>query len=247
MGCALLGRALLAVGRTAEARQHLDRAVGAAQALDAHWHESLALCWLAQVDRDTGHLTRGLSRAHRTLGLMSTDASEHRADTLVLLGTIHRRLGQPEEALDFHRRALAVTRTVRAKRPELEALVGLATAYNDLARTEPAMRCANLAYAIARRTGYRVLEGLALTCLAGIALATNDNGAAIRRGAEALAIHQRTGYRLGQADTHVILEHALRIAGRPDESREHRQRALDCYRAVGAHDEDNEHDRHDQQ
>jgi tetratricopeptide (TPR) repeat protein len=94
MGCALLGRALLAVGRTAEARQHLDRAVRAAQALDAPWHESLALCWLTQVDRDTG-LSRALSRAHGALGLNSTDPSQHRADTLVLVGTIHRRLGQP--------------------------------------------------------------------------------------------------------------------------------------------------------
>src|SRR5439155_5461123 len=85
-----------------------------------------------------------------------------------------------------------------------------------------------------RDGGYRVLEADALAALAATDLATNTIHQAIDHARAALDIHQQTGYRLGQANTHLLLGHALHAAGQRDRAHHHVQRAHAIRTDVGA-------------
>jgi DNA-binding SARP family transcriptional activator/tetratricopeptide (TPR) repeat protein len=235
LGPALLGRAYHALGRYVEARFQLNDALAAGRRFSDTWAESLALCWLALVDRDTGHPDQALCLARTALShIDDSEASEHQSEIVNLIGTIHQHLGQQADALDCHRRALVVAREAEARRPELEALVGLATSHTRLHRLDLARSHAERAHALARRNGYRIVEADALAALAAIAVTDDEYHRAIDHAETALDLYRQTGHRLGQANAHLMLSQATQQIGEHRRARRHRQHADTILSDIGA-------------
>jgi tetratricopeptide (TPR) repeat protein len=235
LGSALLGRAYHALGRYVEARHQLNDALAAARRFSDTWTESLALCWLAQVDRDTGHPDQALCLAQTALShIDDSEASEHLSEIVNLIGTIHQHLGQPADALDCHRRALDLACEAEARRPELEALLGLATSHTRLHRLDLAQSLAEQAHALARGSGYRIVEADAHAALAAIAATDDKYHHAIDHAETALAVYRQTGHRLGQANAHLLLSQATQQIEEHRRACRHRQHADTILRDIGA-------------
>ncbi len=202
-----------ALGRHDEAREYLDQALVLAQPIGSRSNEAEGLRLLAAWHRDVGNDAAALAKA-LDLAEAATDLAHQsgqgrcEANCLNTTASIHLRLGHHARALEAHRQALELARTVADRYPLATALIGLATAHHHLGQPEQAFTHAHQALTVTRHAGYRLLECEALRCLAAARLA-DDADEAADWARQALTIHAETGYRLGEDLTRKLYTEAI--------------------------------------
>jgi tetratricopeptide (TPR) repeat protein len=225
------------LGRSRAARLDLDEAVALNQQLGNPSFQAEALRCLAEVDRDSGQLERGLERA-TTAHTLARDTDNVRAEAFALntLGTIHQRLGNVAEAIGLHRRALRLADDTWYRYLHADTLIQLARCLPDIDGQRT--RHAEGARQLAQESGYRLIEGRALTELADARLEAAEPVAAIRYAGQAIAICTASGYRLGLAHAHRTLAEAYRRTGVGRAVREHRRAAREILAELGSSEAD---------
>jgi tetratricopeptide (TPR) repeat protein/transcriptional regulator with XRE-family HTH domain len=204
-----------ALGNHDAAREHIDQALALARPIGSRGNEAEGLRLLAAWHRDTGDDAETLAQA-LDLAEAATAVAHHsgqgryEANCLNTTASIHLRLGHPARALEAHRQALELARTVADRYPLATALIGLATAHHHLGQPGPAHNHAHQALTVAQHAGYRLLECEALRCLATTRLADAPAEAA-DWARQALTIHTDTGYRLGEDATKELYSEAISV------------------------------------
>lgn len=219
-----LGQTLHALGRFADAFDHLNQAYSLHQLVgnragEAQTHRRLSALFLDTGGPASDHAHTALTIA-RDIG-----EREVEADVLNALGNVHRSLGEQRQALDVYQEALDLAKQVNSRYVRAEALIGLSAAHISAAEYDDARACITEALTVTKEFGYRLLEGQALTALAEMHVGKKDTEQAFRSGTQALDIHAETGHRLGQARTHVVLGRAQQMAGQPYLAHCHSRRA----------------------
>ncbi|HTF08430.1 MAG TPA: BTAD domain-containing putative transcriptional regulator, partial [Asanoa sp.] len=121
--------------------------------------EAHLLGGLATVQRDRGELALALANAEAALDKAREAADPMvEGDTLSLLGTVHHWLGHPDQAVDEHRRGLALL-GAGSEYVRTRANVGLAAALRDTGDLAEAAAVAAAALTDARRAGHRIPAG----------------------------------------------------------------------------------------
>lgn len=204
-------KALVGLGTAHRALGRLDDALTQTLALHRRSgdrdREADTLRLLATVHRAASRPDQALELATTALALArETGNRPNEADALNTLATIQVHLGRPEQAIHHHRRALRLARGGN-RHTETEALAGLAAAYHAAGDHDQAAEAAGAALAIARRCHFRRLESTVLTTLAAIRPHRGTSKEAV------LVSHTDTGHRLGQPQSHLVVEQAVRRAG----------------------------------
>jgi len=128
-------------GRLARALTAAQRAEYLAKVADLAVDQVQAQALVAEILRDLGDMQGALAAVDRALSASShTEVSaRQRAEVLRAKGTLLRRVGRVNEAIDAHAEAIAVFRRVGAKRMEAHAKNSLAFALFVLGRFEDAI------------------------------------------------------------------------------------------------------------
>lgn len=230
-----LGAVYLAQGRLTDARQQLDRSLGLSREFSNLDSETETSRLLADVHAHLGDLDLALELANTALEIArGLDDRQFEPHAWNVLGDIQRQRSRPAEAVEHHRQALRLGRQYEVRFAEVIARIGTACAAVDLGQLDLARDCAADALIQARDARYRLLEGRAMTVLATVHLAARDINAALRQARAAIAVHRETGHRPGEADTLLVLGHALRQAAEPTLGREQWQAAIALYADIGS-------------
>jgi DNA-binding SARP family transcriptional activator len=230
-----LGDICLALGRYERVREHLGQALRLTREAGSQWNEAETLRVLAEVARDTGRYAEAMTLVGQAFAIAaSVDADLLRPYVANTQGSVLRRMGGPEEAIEHHRAALEQARRHEARMPELDALLGLAAAYADLRQVEGAGTAAQHALGLARRFGYRLQEGHALAAVGRAHLLSARPGAARNAAAQALAVYRACHHPLGEGRTLLLLGHAQETE--PERAVEHWRQAVDIFAALGVPD-----------
>jgi tetratricopeptide (TPR) repeat protein/transcriptional regulator with XRE-family HTH domain len=232
-----LGAAYLAQGRLADAKAQLDRAVRLSREFSNPDSETETIRLLADVHAHAGNLDLALELANTALEIaQGIDDRQFEPHAWNVLGDIARRRSRPAVAVEHHRRALQLGRQNEIRFAQVIAEIGTAYAAVDLGQLD--LACARSADALiqARDARYRLLEGRAMTALATVHLAARDIDAAMRWAHAAIAVHRETGHRPGEADTLLVLGHALHQTGDLTLGREQWQEAVTLYSSIGSAD-----------
>ncbi|SNS94462.1 DNA-binding transcriptional activator of the SARP family [Asanoa hainanensis] len=192
------------------------------------------LSGLAAVQRDRGELAEALANAEAAL-VKAREAADPmvEGDILSLLGTVHHWRGDPERAIEEHRRGLAML-GAGSEYVRTRTNIGLAAALRDTGDLASATTIATDALADAWRAGHRVPAGNAHLLLGSIHLRNGDIDGAVDSGQRALTLHRQTGHRLGEARSLRLLGDIARANGLGTIAREQWHAALALLSELGS-------------
>lgn len=123
-----------------------------------------------------------------------------RCQAMLNLGYIYRRIGRPDRAVEYCRRAMAVNR-ILGTLDEANILVNLGDAYQQLGRYDDAVDCLEQALTSTRANGDRWVEGVALDILGTVHHRLQNHDDAVAYYHQALDTHVDIGNRWGEAHT----------------------------------------------
>ena len=124
---------------------------------------------------------------------------EEEADSLYNLGFAYLRLGQYQQAIEFHQQALAMTREIGDRQGEANSLSGLGSAYDSLGQYQKAIEFHQQALTIFREMGAPNGEAASLGNLGNAYSSLEQYRKAIAFYQQSLPIFQQIGDRDGEA------------------------------------------------
>jgi len=149
------------------------------------------------------------------------------------LGAVYTRQGRYEAALEALATALARCREAGDLAGEGSSLASFGEAYHRMGRHPEALAHLHRALALSRETADRGLETEALNTLGATLVCMGQHDAALDRHRSALELARRSGERYEQARALAGIGDALAASGDLAGAREHWQRAVDGYAALG--------------
>jgi tetratricopeptide (TPR) repeat protein len=173
-------------------------------------------------------------------GLIGLDAARHvgarsgEADLLESLGMAHVQAGQTEEALAYHRQALAIRRELGDEFGEAIVLNGIGLAHLRSRQLDQAKADFEQCLTAARNRGDRQWEGIALGNLADALLDLGQPQQALDLAQQAVAIHRETGNTLSEFACRIVISVIRREWNQLDDALAQLQHAQDL-----AHELDN--------
>jgi tetratricopeptide (TPR) repeat protein len=124
-----LGEAYRGLGRPDQAKPLLEAALGIARELDNRVWEGYWLVFYGRLQVDIGDLADALTSFQRSATLQRRIGHRVReAEALDATGEVYRQLDRPEDAINFHRMAVAILRELDERWLLAVALDNLATA-----------------------------------------------------------------------------------------------------------------------
>jgi len=148
------------------------------------------------------------------------------AEVLSILGSSHRALLRPRDALGFYRQALALFRTHGDERRAIRTLQNLGALHQSLGEPETALSCFEEALALSRRLGDRAAEAGTLHLLGGVREALGDFEGALESDEQALGLWSSLGDRRHAAKTLLHLASVQQALGQIAPSLDTARRAL---------------------
>lgn len=189
------GRALRALGKSAEAAASYELALGAARGVDDRRIEAEALSKLGSLKTNAGRLEE--AGVHFRAGLLLARAIGNRPLECELLngsGSLHNLMGQTDAALRDYEGALVIARQSGNRRWEGGVLGNLGNVYYNEGRIDEARRAHESGLVIAVDLGNRQWEANA-RCNIGLLDLLDDDPAAARRTLEhSLKVARDIGY-----------------------------------------------------
>jgi DNA-binding SARP family transcriptional activator/Flp pilus assembly protein TadD len=149
------------------------------------------------------------------------------------LGVAYQEIGQFDEALAQHRRALVRWRQIGDQQGEAASLANLGVTFLGLGNPQRAAECCQRALATARQIADRRCEGVVLVCLASFYRYLKRYPEALECSQHALRIWRAIGDRYNQACCLNSLGTIHRCLGRFDEAVRHARQALAIRREMG--------------
>jgi tetratricopeptide (TPR) repeat protein len=200
-----LGRQMLLRGKSAEAREQLERALRAAEAIEEPPARAAILCSLGEVDwRDARH-SQARDRFERALDLARAGNDRHtEALALDRLANVANEQDLPETAVRLFREALALHEQLGDRWSEALSLTNLAVYHHNRGRLDEAEPLYRRALELHRAVGHRRLEG---GTLGNLGIADLERGRLVEAEAllgAALAIVREVGDRRTEA---IVLWH----------------------------------------
>lgn len=197
-----LGVVLAERGSSAEAMDHIERALKLSQQVGNRQAETVQLINIAAIHVTAERLEEARS-VFVAADALTTSASPVavRASIASNLGTILRDLGRLDEALEQLRRALELAAQHPAPRPRLLTSWCIATVLHLQGRHSEALREFEHIREVSVAEQFPHGEGLALLGLSSACRGIGDFGEALLRGREALALGRRFGLRKVECET----------------------------------------------
>jgi tetratricopeptide (TPR) repeat protein len=155
------------------------------------------------------------------------------ADALISRGVVHGRMGRHVQAVDHHRRALALYREVGDRGGEARALGNLGTDYWNLSRYRQAADHHRQALSAFREIGNRVGEAQAMDNLGLVCWRLGDHRQAADHYQKALEGFRAIGDRFGEARVLINLGLVHERLGDYRSAADHHQPALVLSREIG--------------
>jgi CHAT domain-containing protein len=148
------------------------------------------------------------------------------AEVLSILGSTHRDLQRPREALGFYRQALALFRARGEERRAVSTLQNLGRLHQTLGEPETALACNEEALALARRLGDRATEAWTLQLRGSVREALGDFEGALESDEQALSLWRSLGDRRHAAKALLDLASVQQSLGQIAPSLDTARRAL---------------------
>jgi CHAT domain-containing protein/tetratricopeptide (TPR) repeat protein len=154
------------------------------------------------------------------------------AHTLSLLASTYRRLGQPQQALEYWNRTLEILRPLNEGREEATTLNNIAIVYGDLGEANKSFANYEKVIALWREIGDTYAEAKVQN---NLGLAYNLKGEpkkALAQLKQALSLWQKVGNREQEASTTHNIGAVYEVEGDLEKALEHYSRALSLFRSV---------------
>lgn len=165
--------------------------------------------------------------------LNDADAPELKARLLHGLGVAHYQLGNYPSAVEDHRAALDLARTLHDPILQAQASGGLGLVYWSLGNTAAAEAFLKESRALATRAGAPLELANAEYNLAGVMMDQGDYAEAIGAAQRALALYETFGHAPFIAHTIQLLGACYYSQGDLDKAAEYYARAIECSAAIG--------------
>ena len=182
---------------------------------------------------------RSLDEIKRSIELKETLLSELFEDDeisgylLNSLGILYYQIGSYKKSIEYHEKALEISREIGYRKGEGNALGNLGLAYNDLGQVQKAIEYHEQALVISKEIGDRQGEGVDLGSL-GIAYSRlGQVQKAIDYYEQALVISKEIGHRRGEGNTLGNLGIAYKNLGQVQKAIEYHEQALVISKEIG--------------
>ncbi|MQA82543.1 MAG: tetratricopeptide repeat protein [Streptosporangiales bacterium] len=231
----IIGHALRRVGRLADARTHLVRAIELYDEARLRGGATVARCDLARTLCDAGEHDRARPFALEAIAAAERlDDRENTIEARAVVAEIDVR-GRPPTQWDEALAPTAEEMEPIADHPlYFRWLDVLGWAHVFAGNHDKALEVATHTLAAARERSLRLAEDAALTVLTAALVGLGRFDEAIEHGTEALRRHRETGYRLREARSLCYLGDARHATGDTVAAREDWQQARDVYTAIGS-------------
>lgn len=196
----VVGRAIVATGRPAQAVPLFERALALARSANDLTHEASVLSRLANAERQQGRMDEARHHAEQALALHAT-LGQTEGHPLYELGIVQRQTGAMNEARATYERALAIYRQQGNGDAEAKVLNSLAILHAEQGRVDEARAHFESALSISREQGDRRQEGLVLGNLGSLNMEQGRLEMGREQSEAALAIHRDTGERIEEGQT----------------------------------------------
>ena len=227
------GRALLAVGRVAEARGSFEISLDSARRVRDRPGEGRALCALGSLHADEGRVDE--AQAHQTAALAVARELTDRSleyEVLNCLGTLYEHQGRLEEALSHYDDGLRLARELGNRRWEGGILGNLGLLHANRGDLDAAATHLEAALGVAREVGDRQWEGNALSNLGLLHYMRGQLTEAMPPLEAALTLARQLGHTrlecIGSGNLGMVYDEL----GRRSEARSHYEAALKSARAL---------------
>ncbi|MHC4952937.1 MAG: serine/threonine-protein kinase [Planctomycetota bacterium] len=158
----VVGRALLNLGRPAEARPHFERGLAIAQENKDVAVESIATGDLGLLEKSVGNYAAARAHFERQLAIaLETGDRQTEASATGNIGTAYRAVGRFEDAREYLERHRALARTIGDRMGESNATGNLGLVLKNLGRLEEARALFEESLVISREIGHRIGEARA--------------------------------------------------------------------------------------
>ncbi len=220
-------------GTTHELAAQAEELLIEAQAQNAAAAQALALRQIGHRALETGDL--GVAeKSFRSALEVARGAEDLQAQShaLAAQGDLARKRNRHEEALDWYRQALGVAERGRFGGAIGNALVRLSGTYGVLGQYRQMKMHAESALNVFNIEGQLLGQGLAHQALGDAALRLGQGPQAVAHYREAIRLARETGRTVNEADAHLRLAIALRVA-QPREARREADQAITLYENKG--------------
>ena len=229
-----IGVLLGSMGRLDEALAEVDEARAIAEASDHRVKAAEMLIAKAALLTRAGRSAHALDVARQARErLHQLGAKDSEADCLMLLGTIHRDLGEPEVALEHLRESMVLQAEVGGPAGDTESRLLMASIPSARPQLEDALAFARKARADATAAGARNLQIVGLGVIAGLLVKLDRIEEALDHYNQQLAMHDEADNRAGQAGVLDKLASVYYKTKRYVEAVDAAEKALAIYRAHG--------------
>jgi len=209
----MLGRAVSAQGRLAEAADHFERALEKYRAAGDRGGEAMTLANLGYIDYGQGRYRQSAGFYRRALALYrQTGQASGEASVLQNLGLVDLRWGRHDRAAGYFRRSLALFRDAGLRSGEAYVLRNLGELELRRGRYGRAAGHLRRSLELCRQTGNRFCEARAEACFGLVRLRQDRPRQAAGRLRRSLALHREAGNPSGQAEALNGLGEALLAA-----------------------------------
>ena len=188
---------------------------------------------LEEQSRDAG-LEQALKKYDEALSQWrAASARQWEGQTLLNLGTVYRKLNQPEKALDLYDQALPIMREIKEKDLEASVLYSLGYTYSNLAQYQRAEDYYNQALVIWRETANRTAEATVLNGLGLVHAILKKQETARNYYEQALVIRRELKNKDGEAWVITNIGRIYSDLGQYEKARDHYDQALTIFRETG--------------
>jgi DNA-binding SARP family transcriptional activator/tetratricopeptide (TPR) repeat protein len=201
-----VGMALGEIGRFAEAKSHLERAVELAEQSGSQEMRYLALCRLAIGQMESGDLGKAPDTLKAALDVARAAADlPAQAQTLNNLGHVYNQLGRHREALDFAEQARRLAGDTPSTYTQLALLATTAESLQALGRATEAIEHAREAVRLSRAYGNSAYEALALRLIGQFQRELGQEAESAQSLRQSLSIYAQLGDRTEAAAVAALL------------------------------------------
>ncbi|MEQ1503834.1 MAG: tetratricopeptide repeat protein [Myxococcota bacterium] len=222
------------LGRSADARAYLERALAAHRGAGRRAEEGILCGNLALVDNDEGHPAEA-RRGYESAIAIHREVGNRWAESVMLgnLANLDSAAGRRDQARAALTTALALHRDLGSRESEGSTLANLANLSHELGEPEEAYALYEAALAIHREVGSRRLEGVTSGNIGVLCAQQGRSAEALRWFDAALAAHREVGNRRSEAVALANIGDLQREAGQLDPAVRSYEAALAVHRESG--------------
>ena len=154
------------------------------------------------------------------------------ARALNTIGLVYRLLGEPQQALDYYKQALALHQAVGDRSGEDATLNNIGVVYHLLGEMQQVLDCYENSLALSRAMGNWSSEAITLNNIAEAYYSLGEPQQALDYHKQALALSRATNNRVSEANTFLNIGGVYRHLGELQQTLSYYEQALALFRAI---------------